>query len=56
MSLSRFRVLAALRTGTGDVDVEVISMGLEYIYADPVGLSLNDPRLFDYTLDVVMRT
>ena len=38
-----------------DGDTEVISMGLEMMFKDPIRLAKEDPRLFDFIFDDVMR-
>ena len=35
---------------------EILSMGLEYMYNDPVKLATDDPDMFDFIYSVVRRT
>ena len=42
----------------GDVDVratEVLSMGMEWMWLDPVGFAATDPEYFDFVWDTVVR-
>ena len=40
----------------GDTASEVLSQGMELLYANPLHLAANDPALFEYVINVIRGT
>ena len=45
--------MGKLYSYNGDATSEIISMGLEQLYANPIGLMRKDPEYFDWIIDVI---